>query len=196
MRHTKPIFFAALAATFPLLIGGIALAESKNMDTDNHQEITEILNTPTSLVQAIGVAEQKTGGKAFRIDANRENGSIFYEIKSIKNGKVFITAVDPTSGKVVKSENEGLLGKSFDGEDSGELGKFAGSSRTLTQMIKVAEKHLGGTAVEAGFEDENENENNGAPPTVTVKVAKGNVVQTVLVDTATNAVMAVRNEED
>jgi len=196
MLSRKRISITTLATI--LSLGGIgtstAFAGTNFWDGGDHQDLASVLNASTSLIQAIGVAEQKTGAKAFKIDLNEDNGLISYEIKSVKDGKIFITTINSTTGKILKSEGEGILGNFFNEGDSGELDKFAHSSMTLTQVIGTAEKQLGGTAVEAGFEDEDKSAANSMA--IRVKIAKESSFQTVFVDVAANTVVDVRNEKD
>jgi len=169
-------------------------ASSDIQNNNDGEEITSVMNAPTSLVQAIGAVERQVGGKAFEIDVRKDNGAVAYRIKSVKDGKVLINSVNPTSGKVLKSGYEGLLKNFFDTQDSAKLDKFVRSSVTLAQVIGIAEKHIGGIAVEAGFKDEDEN--GAAPLAVKVKVAKGKTTHTVLVDVTTSTVVANTDREE
>jgi uncharacterized membrane protein YkoI len=72
-----------------------------------------------------------------------------------------------------------------DKPDSGEMAKLMAARTTLAQAIAIAEKETGGTAIDAGFQNEN-----GAT-TLEVEVLKDKTVSKVIVDAETGKVVKV-----
>jgi len=197
MFNAKRIPAAVLICAVSLGGSGFAYAETGTMDDDNFIELRAVLNAPKNILRAIDVAEQQAGGKAFEVYAFRENGSIVYEVVSVKNRNVSFTTIDPVNGIVLKTENEDQYEQPFDDQYSGALDKFAASSTTLTQIIAAAEKYLGGVAVGAEFDENDENNlARGDTQFVKVKVFKEEALKTVLVDIESNTVVMVRGEEE
>ncbi len=174
---------AAMAAVVALGATGAAFAESG--EHESGKEIAAVLGAKTSVAQAIAAAEQKTAGRAMKLEVEKEKGAYLYEIKTVSNGKVANVLIDPSSGQVVKIENEGLIAKVFDREDKAEFAKLAAAPTTLAAAIATAEQHIGGKAIEASFDDEN-----GAM-LFKVEVAKNDEVHRVAVDSATGKIAKV-----
>jgi uncharacterized membrane protein YkoI len=63
----------------------------------------DLRNTQTSLIQAIGAAEQRAQGKAIQAEAERDQGHISYEITVAKaDGSTHKIKVDGQSGQVAE----------------------------------------------------------------------------------------------
>lgn len=179
---------AATAAI--LVLGATEAAFAGSGEHENGKEIAAVRSAKTSIVEAIAAAEQKTGGRAVKIDVGGENGRYFYEVKTVTKDKVSEASVDLMSGQVTQAHDEGLLARIFDREDHDELAKLADSPTTLAAAIAVAEQNLGGKAIEASFDNEN-----GAFR-FQVKVAKDNAVRRVVIDSATGSVTRVAVGQD
>lgn len=177
-----------MAAVFALGASGAAFAAAG--EKENGQEIAAVLAAKTSVAQAIGAAEQQTGGRAMKIDVEKENGTYLYEIKTVSKDRVVQVFVDPASGQVVRTEDEGLIAKVFDREDQEEFAKLAASSTTLAAAVATAEQHTGGKAIEASFDNED------GTMLFEVEVAKDNAVHKVMIDTANGNVLKVATGED
>ncbi len=62
------------------------------------------LNTArTTLSQAIGVAEQRAGGKAYEVDVESNDGAIQYEVSVLKGDQAQTVRVDGNNGTVVSA---------------------------------------------------------------------------------------------
>lgn len=176
---------AVMATAIALGASGAALA------TEHDNKISTILGAKTSVVQAIAAAEQRTGGRAFEIDLEKEKNAYLYEIRTVSKDKLTEVTVDPESGKVVKTDDEGLIAKLFDWEDRGAFDSLAASSTSLAEAIVVAEQNVGGTAIEADLDDDEEN-----VPTFKIEVFKDNTVHKVLIDSTTGTVLAIAPSKD
>jgi uncharacterized membrane protein YkoI len=151
----------------------------------------------TSLAQAVGVAEQRTGGRAMRAEMDRERGSYLYEIKTVSKDKSAKVLVDPASGNVVRVDEPGLVGRVaavFDRDDQRkEQTLFAGleaSPMTLAGAIAAAEKETGGRAVKAGSADQY------GSILFAVQLVKDAAMLRVHVDSATGKVITIPNRKD
>lgn len=179
---------AAMAAVLVLGASGTAFAESG--EHENAKEMAAVLGAKTSVAQAIAAAEQKTGGRALRIDVNRENGQYLYEVKTATKDKVSEVFVDLTSGQVTRTDDQDLLARIFDRDDKAEFAKLIASPTTLAAAIATAEQNVGGKAIEASFDNEN------GTLLFKVKVAKDNVLRRVMVDSATGSVTQAAAGQD
>ncbi len=187
MFHFK-VIPAALAAVVAL--GATQAAFAKSGEHENGKEIAAVLGAKTSAAQAIAAAEQKTGGRAMKIDVEKEKGAYLYEVKTVAKDKISEVFVDLTSGQVVRTDDEGLIDRIFDRGDRDEFAKLAALPTTLAAAIATAEQHTSGKAIKAGFDDEN-----GAL-LFKIEIAKDNTTQRVKIDSATGKVVKVSAAED
>ncbi|MEQ8399270.1 MAG: PepSY domain-containing protein [Gammaproteobacteria bacterium] len=179
---------ATMAAVIVLGASGAAFAATG--ENEDSQEIAAVLGAKTSIAQAIAAAERQTGGRAVKIDFEKEKGAYLYEVKTVSKDKVAEVFVDPASGQVVRTDDEGLISKIFDREDQDEFSKPAASSTTLAAAIATAEQHTGGKAIEASFDNED-----GAM-LFEVEVTRDNAMHKVVIDSANGKVLKVATAED
>lgn len=179
---------ATMAAVIAIGATGAALAATG--ENENGQEMTAVLGAKTSIAQAIAAAEQQTGGRAMKVDIQKDNGAYLYEVKTVSKDKVAEVFIDPTSGQVVRTDDEGLIAKVFDREDQDEFAKLTGSSATLAAAIATAEQHTSGKAIEASFDNED------GTMRFEVEVAKDNAMHKVTIDSASGKVLKVLPAED
>jgi uncharacterized membrane protein YkoI len=179
---------AVIAAAFTLAAGGAAFASPEGHE--GGREIAAMLAAKTSAAEAIATAEQQTGGRAMKIDIEKDNGAYLYEIKTMSQDKISEVFVDPDSGKVVRSDDKGLFARFFDDEDREEFAKVAAAPTTLAAAIATAEQHTGGKAIEARVDDDDDT------VVFKIEVAKDNVVHKVMVDGATGKVLRVKTAEN
>ena len=172
-----------------MLLGatGGALASST---TEKANEITAVLNTRTSLSQAIAAAEKRTGGLAVKAELERKKGAPLFEINILteeESSKVF---VDPASGKVQKVRKEGFFARLFDDDDLTIYSRLNESPIKLAAAIASAEKQTGGKAFEAEFESD------ASKRQFDIETARNKVAQKVRVDATTGKVFKVAGAED
>ncbi len=180
MSHFRILPALVIAA----VTAGVAGAAVADTGKDNH-EIATVRAARISAPEAIATAERQTGGRAIRIDVEKDNGAYRYEVKTVSSDQVTEVVVDPETGKVMDTDSEGLLGRLFDGDDRDDATGLAASPTTLAAAIAAAEQHIGGKTVEARFDGDRRKAR------FKIEVAKGNAVHKVIVDAASGAVVRV-----
>jgi uncharacterized membrane protein YkoI len=146
----------------------------------------------TSLAQVVRIAEQQTGGRARKVEMERERGIEVYEIKTVAKDGSATVLIDSASGNVVRVETAGFLASIatiFDRDDQREdhaaFAQLEASAMTLAGAIEAAEKETGGRAIKAALKRQY-----GAT-LFEVRVVKDWIPQKVLVDPATAQVVTV-----
>ena len=82
-----------------ITVTGVQANESKEKET---QELKLFNAAKVSLIDAIKVAEQKTGGKAMEAEVNDDSDTIQFKIDVLKDGKTHEVIVDGKTGSVLK----------------------------------------------------------------------------------------------
>ena len=140
--------------------------------------------TPSSLAQAIRIAERETGERARKVEMERERGVEVYEIDTVLRDRSSTVPVDLASS----------IGTIFDSEDQREdqalFDRLAAISMTLADAVEVAEKETGGRAVEASVGSQY------GSTQFQVRVVKDFVTQRVVVDPSTGKVVTVPRRGD
>jgi uncharacterized membrane protein YkoI len=148
----------------------------------------------SSLVQAIRVAEQQTGGRARKAEMEREQGVDAFEIKTVARDTSATVIVDMASGKVLRIEGPGFLGSLFEREDQREdqadLARLEASPMKLVDAIAAAESETGGRAVTASMKSQY------GQTLFEVGVVKDLIPNKVMVDPASGKVVAVPRRHD
>ena len=148
---------------------------------------------PTSLAQAIRVAEQETAGRARKAELEQDRGMDVYEIKTVAKDKSATVLVDLNSGKVVRVEGAGFLSGVLDREDrredQAELSRLEGLSMTLVDAIGAAERETGGRAIEGSLRSQY------GQTLFQVRVVKDLIPQKVMIDPASGKVVTVAPRE-
>ncbi len=103
MNHSViiPAAFAALLVTGS--IGGAALAANH----DNDREATVLQGARVTLVEAIGTAEQTTGGRAYDAGVDTKAGQVRIVVETNGPKGVQTVAIDSQSGQVVATHAGG-----------------------------------------------------------------------------------------
>ena len=65
---------------------------------EGRQKAEAVAAAGTSMVQALGIAERSTGGKAIDIELQRDNGTYFYEVETIQPNLEHKLEIDSGSG--------------------------------------------------------------------------------------------------
>ncbi len=186
MAHFK-MLPTALAAALVLAAGGTAHADSG--EDEDGKEVAAVLGANTSITQALAAAEQKTGGRAFKIDVDDDNGAYLYEVGVISQDRISNVYVDMDSGQVIRTEGEGFLTRLLDGGDQPGLAELMASPTSLAAAIATAEQQTGGNAVEASFDDES-----GANR-LEVAIAANDLVRQVMIDGTTGEILKIADAD-
>jgi len=96
---------------------GITLTQASESKSDEAKELQLFSQAKISLVDAIKVAEQKTGGKALEAELDDDAQAVQFEVEIVKDGKVHEVKVDGKTGEVLKVALEEEAGESAEKED-------------------------------------------------------------------------------
>jgi uncharacterized membrane protein YkoI len=151
----------------------------------------------TSLAQAVRSAEQRTNGRAAKVELERDDGVYIYEVKTVSADGPAEVSVDFATGKIENVEGRGFfakIGDVFDRDDKQEdaaLQKaLEASSVTLSRAIDAAETTIGGRAIKAKMKDQY-----GSMYYEVALIVDGSIKR-VQVDTTTAKVVAVKARKD
>ncbi|HDR9283071.1 MULTISPECIES: PepSY domain-containing protein [Burkholderiaceae] len=98
-RYTQLSFLAVVIATASVA----AYAAKAGAEAD----VAAIAQAKTSLVQAVGIAEQHANGKATRAEYEKsKQGSWVYDVEVASGAKVFDVRVDADKGTVISSAED------------------------------------------------------------------------------------------
>ena len=170
------------ATTLAAIALGASGAVSAAAAHDSKRETEALHAAPTSLTQALAIAEKQTGGRALRADFEKENGSYVYEIRTASGDRISRVLVDPATGKTSLAKAAGLLDR---------LGDSL-ATVSLASAVAAAEARTGGKAMEAAYDDADEHE--GA--TIRVDVTKDAKMHRVVIDGTSGKVVKVTGEDD
>ena len=179
----------ALAMLFGLATAVPAFADGEHGDA---KEVGALMNAKITAADAVATAEKESGGRAVKVELEKEKGAYLFEVKTVSQDQVARIMIDPATGKTVKVEKEGSLEKIFDRDEQDDLKKLNAVPTTLSAAIAAGEKNIAGKAVEAGIDEDAD----GA--IFKVEVVKDNVVHRVMIDGADGKVLRVtaKNDED
>ena len=175
-----------------LLRGGLLAGVAALADATTSIAQAPPQRPPTSLAQAVRVAEKQTGGRARKAEMERERGVDVYEIKTVSKDGSAKVLVDPASGNTLRVVTPGFvssIANVFDRDDQRkDQAAFAWlgtSSMTLASAIDAAQKETGGKAVKAALKSQY------GSTLFEVSVVKDWTTQKVVVDPATAKVVTV-----
>jgi uncharacterized membrane protein YkoI len=142
-----------------------------------------------NLAQAVRAAEQRSGGRARKVELENEKGVEVYEIKTVSKDKSACVLINRVTGDVVRVEGPGFMSGVFDREDQqedlAELARLEASPLTLAAAIETAEQQTGGRAIGA------ELRNQYGSSVFEIRVVKDWEMQKVWVDPATSKVIPI-----
>lgn len=120
----------------------------------------DVTRPSTTLAQAVRLAEQRTNGRARKVELERDDGAYVYEVKTVSDEGTAKVIVDYASGNVDRVKGRGFVNRIsdlFDRDDRREeeaaLKALEASSVTLAQAVEAAETATGGRAVKAKMKD-------------------------------------------
>jgi uncharacterized membrane protein YkoI len=150
------------------------------------EKIAAVQAAKVPLGEAIVFAERASGGKVTKIEIDREEGAVAYEVKILgSEGKVRLL-LDAATGRVLRNDRKDASAK-----ERATATRLASAKTTLGQAVQAAEQKGGGKAIVANFEDESGH--GGA--VFEVDIARGDAVQRVWVDAASGKVVDTASGE-
>lgn len=179
MKHTRKLSAAMIASGIAIAVAATGQAQSDAATTEEQGEIASARAATFSAAQAVGVAEQRTGGRAIEVGLSREQGMQVWEVKTQAGTKLVDTYIDMRTGAVVGSDAEGAARAALPSERI-----------TLAAALGKAESETGGRILEA----ERENEDGVIVYGIEVVTATG--VREVNIDAAQGRLMAGDDADD
>lgn len=136
-----------------------------------------------SLEQAITIGNKTIKGDVVSADFDRYNHSTGgnYEINIVANNIEYEVKVDANSGKVLSSKQDRL-----DKEDRAEYRAMKQAKVSLNQAMQKATQNVNGKVIKAEFDIDN------GKSVYEIKVAKGNEIHKIVVDSMTGKTISSR----
>lgn len=86
--------------------GAVVGRRAPGMSTGQAKKGEAVRNAGIGLIEAIRIAEERTGGKAVDVDLDRELGGYVYEVKTIQAGLEHEVSINAQSGEVLAVEQD------------------------------------------------------------------------------------------
>ncbi|MBV7297212.1 PepSY domain-containing protein [Enterovibrio paralichthyis] len=138
----------------------IGLSAMMAVGTANAGDAPNTMNQDAfSLLQAVEIAQNTTGGVALEADRDMEHGQAVYEIELVgKDGMDIKAVINASNGEVIKTKSR----RDHDGDDHDDDMTDAewmshinnGTFMSLEQAVKQAEAEFGGKAYSAEHDDD------------------------------------------
>ena len=138
-----------------------------------------------SLEQAIAIGNKTIKGDlvSAEFDQNSYSKGGRYEVKFIANNTEYKIRIDADTGKVLSAKQDQL-----DREDMAEYKAMKQAKVSLNQAMEKATQNINGKIIEAGFDVDN------GKSVYEIKVAKGNQIHKMVIDSVTGKVVSSRLE--
>ena len=138
-----------------------------------------------SLEQAIAIGNKTIKGDlvSAEFDQNSYSKGGRYEVKFIANNTEYKIRIDADTGKVLSAKQDQL-----DREDMAEYKAMKKAKVSLNQAMEKATQNINGKIIEAGFDVDNGNS------VYEIKVAKGNQIHKIVINSMTGKVISSRLE--
>ncbi len=107
-----------------------------------------------SLLAAIEAVQQQSGGKALDVAFQDKADTPSYDATVFANGTMRNLTVNATTGAIIPGPEGTTPEAKPDREDTAELAASRNTKIDLTQAITAAERKGGGTAIDAGLEQQ------------------------------------------
>ena len=136
-----------------------------------------------SLEQAIAIGQKTIKGDlvSAKFDQNGYSAGGKYDVKFIAHNTEYKLRVDADTGKVLSAKQEKL-----DKDDIAEYKAMKNSKVSLAQAMEKATQNVNGKVIEAEFDVDN------SKSVYEIKVAKGNQIHKVVIDSMTGKVISSR----
>lgn len=86
--------------------GAVVGRRAPGMATGQAKRGEAVRNAGIGLIEAIRIAEERTGGKAVEIDLDRERGGYVYEVKTIQAGLEHEVEIDAQNGEILHVDQD------------------------------------------------------------------------------------------
>ena len=138
-----------------------------------------------SLEQAIAIGNKTIKGDLVSAEFDQKGYSAGgkYDVKFIANNTEYKIRIDADTGKVLSAKQDQL-----DREDMAEYKAMKQAKVSLNQAMEKATQNINGKIIEAGFDVDNGNS------VYEIKVAKGNQIHKIVINSMTGKVISSRLE--
>lgn len=138
-----------------------------------------------SLEQAIAIGNKTIKGDLVSAEFDQKGYSAGgkYDVKFIANNTEYKIRIDADTGKVLSAKQDQL-----DREDMAEYKAMKQAKVSLNQAMEKATQNINGKIIEAGFDVDN------GKSVYEIKVAKGNQIHKMVIDSVTGKVVSSRLE--
>ena len=184
---TLSMFSKSMVMAFGILAASSATISVAQATTPN-VEISEAVaaaKSKISLEQAIAIGQKTIKGDlvSAKFDQNGYSAGGKYDVKFIAHNTEYKLRVDADTGKVLSAKQEKL-----DKDDIAEYKAMKNSKVSLAQAMEKATQNVNGKVIEAGFDVDN------GKSVYEIKVAKGNQIHKIVIDSMTGKVISSRLE--
>ena len=184
---TLSMFSKSMIMALGILAASSATISVAQATTPN-VEISEAVaaaKSKISLEQAIAIGQKTIKGDlvSAKFDQNGYSAGGKYDVKFIAHNNEYKLRVDADTGKVLSAKQEKL-----DKDDIAEYKAMKNSKVSLAQAMEKATQNVNGKVIEAGFDVDN------GKSVYEIKVAKGNQIHKIVIDSMTGKVISSRLE--
>ena len=184
---TLSMFSKSMVMALGILAASSATISVAQATTPN-VEISEAVaaaKSKISLEQAIAIGQKTIKGDlvSAKFDQNGYSAGGKYDVKFIAHNTEYKLRVDADTGKVLSAKQEKL-----DKDDIAEYKAMKNSKVSLAQAMEKATQNVNGKVIEAGFDVDN------GKSVYEIKVAKGNQIHKIVIDSMTGKVISSRLE--
>lgn len=184
---TLSMFSKSMIMALGILAASSATISVAQATTPN-VEISEAVaaaKSKISLEQAIAIGQKTIKGDlvSAKFDQNGYSAGGKYDVKFIAHNTEYKLRVDADTGKVLSAKQEKL-----DKDDIAEYKAMKNSKVSLAQAMEKATQNVNGKVIEAGFDVDN------GKSVYEIKVAKGNQIHKIVIDSMTGKVISSRLE--
>ena len=184
---TLSMFSKSMVMALGILAASSATISVAQAATPNVKisEAVAAAQSKISLEQAIAIGQKTIKGDlvSAKFDQNGYSAGGKYDVKFIAHNTEYKLRVDADTGKVLSAKQEKL-----DKDDIAEYKAMKNSKVSLAQAMEKATQDVNGKVIEAGFDVDN------GKSVYEIKVAKGNQIHKIVIDSMTGKVISSRLE--
>ena len=182
---TLSMFSKSMVMALGILAASSATISVAQAATPNVKisEAVAAAQSKISLEQAIAIGQKTIKGDlvSAKFDQNGYSAGGKYDVKFIAHNTEYKLRVDADTGKVLSAKQEKL-----DKDDIAEYKAMKNSKVSLAQAMEKATQNVNGKVIEAEFDVDN------SKSVYEIKVAKGNQIHKVVIDSMTGKVISSR----